>query len=177
MAARGSFEGPFRYRHPIEVRFGDTDALGHVNNATYLCYFEAARAGYYREVTGSTFGLGLLGEPGGLTAARAAGPEGEGSRTFIIARAEIDYRAPAFFGDPLVVECRVGWVSRSSFGLEYRIVADDADGRPERLVAEGATVQVTFDFTSGRVTRVPADLVALIEAYEGRPLPGRPAVR
>ena len=33
--------GEFRYEHPIEVRFVDTDALGHVNNAVYLSFFEA----------------------------------------------------------------------------------------------------------------------------------------
>ena len=39
--------GEFRYQHPIEIRFVDTDALGHVNNAVYLSYFEMARGGYY----------------------------------------------------------------------------------------------------------------------------------
>ena len=34
------------------MRYVDTDALGHVNNAVYLSYFEAARAGYYAAVSG-----------------------------------------------------------------------------------------------------------------------------
>ena len=79
-------EGPFRYRHPIEVRYVDTDGLGHVNNATYLSYFEAARAGYYAKATGHPFGTGP-------DAAR---------QTFVIAEAHIAYRAPAFFGEPIV---------------------------------------------------------------------------
>jgi acyl-CoA thioester hydrolase len=33
----------FRFVHPIEVRFRDLDALGHVNNAVYLTYLESAR--------------------------------------------------------------------------------------------------------------------------------------
>ena len=169
--ARPRYDGAFRYRHPIEVRFVDTDALGHVNNAIVLSYFEAARAGYYRAVTGATFGLGLLGPPGHEHA--GGGAEGEGTRTFIIARAEIDYRAPAFFGEPLVAECRVGWVSRSSFSLEYRIVAEEANPGEPRLVAEGETVQVTYDFRAARVTRLAPDLVARFEAYEGRPIPSR----
>ena len=31
--------GEFRYRHPIEIRYNDTDALGHVNNVVFLSYF------------------------------------------------------------------------------------------------------------------------------------------
>jgi len=34
-ARRRPLEGAFRYRHPIEIRYSDTDALGHVNNAVY----------------------------------------------------------------------------------------------------------------------------------------------
>ena len=94
-------DGPFRYRHPIEVRYVDTDGLGHVNNATYLSYFEMARAGYHAALTGHPFGTGP-----------------DASRlTFVIAEAHIAYRAPAFFGEPVVCECRVSWASRSAFGL------------------------------------------------------------
>ena len=51
----------FAYEHPVEVRFVDTDAFGHVNNATYLSYFEAARAGYYAKVAGQPFMTGARG--------------------------------------------------------------------------------------------------------------------
>jgi acyl-CoA thioester hydrolase len=40
----------FRFNYPIEVRFSDTDAMGHVNNAVYLTYFEQARLAYWREL-------------------------------------------------------------------------------------------------------------------------------
>ena len=51
-------EGDFRYRHSIEIRYNDTDALGHVNNAVYFSYFEMARGGYYTAVVGHPFGTG-----------------------------------------------------------------------------------------------------------------------
>ncbi len=47
MARSRPLDGDFRYRHPIEIRYNDTDALGHVNNAVYFSYFEMARSGYY----------------------------------------------------------------------------------------------------------------------------------
>jgi acyl-CoA thioester hydrolase len=36
----------FKFSTHIEVRFRDLDALGHVNNAVYLTYFEIARLHY-----------------------------------------------------------------------------------------------------------------------------------
>ena len=44
--------GPFSHRVTIEVRFADTDAMGHVNNAKYLTYCEIARIKYWTDVTG-----------------------------------------------------------------------------------------------------------------------------
>lgn len=152
---RAQFDAEFRYEHLIEVRFADTDALGHVNNAVYLTYFEAARAGYYAEVTGAPFGTG----------AQAA------ERTFVVAEARLTYRAPAYFGENLLVGCRFGWTSRSSFRLEYRVRADESVVAPARLIAEGTSVQVMFDFERNRVMRVPTDLVEMFEKYEGHPIP------
>jgi len=155
MCASSVPEHAFPYRHAIEVRFRDTDALGHVNNAVYLTYFEAARAGYYRAVTGNVFDS----------------EEGARRQSLIIARACVDYRAPAYFGQPLVVECGAAWVGRSSFALDYRIVVADDE---QRLVADGQTVQVMFDYETGRPIRIPPHLLERLSAFEGRPIPPRP---
>ena len=151
-------EGDFNYRHGIEIRYGDTDALGHVNNATYFTYFEAARGGYYTTVVGHPFGTG---------------PDAE-KRTFVIAEAHITYRAPAFYGEPLWCGVRVGWVSRSAFALDYRVEVGESDIGTARVVADGSTVQVFYDLQRGRPMRTPADLVAQLSEFEGRELPGRP---
>ena len=142
------------------MRFVDTDALGHVNNAVYLTYFEAARAGYYAAVTGLPFGTG----------AQAA------ERTFVVAEARLVYRAPSYFGEILLVGCRFAWTSRSSFALEYRVRAEESAVAPARVIADGESVQVMFDFERNRVTRVPADLLDLFEKYEG-PADPAPLVR
>ncbi len=150
-------EGVFPYQHAIEVRFADTDALGHVNNAVYLTYFEAARAGYYQAMAGTPFGHGEM-------AAR---------HTFLIAEARVAWRAPAFFGEPLICECRVAWVSRSSFGLEYRLSAEGSSVASARPIADGDSVQVMYDLSAGRVMRVPPDLLEMMDHFEGRPIPRR----
>jgi acyl-CoA thioester hydrolase len=150
--------GPFRYQHAIEVRFSDTDAMGHVNNAVYLTYFELARAGYYQAVTGRVF----------ETLA-------ETDRSMIMAHARVEYRAPTFFGETVIVACRAAWVSRSSFSLVYRLTAsDDSPRGGGRLLADGETIQVTYDYASGRATRLDPEMVRALEAYEGQPIPPRP---
>ena len=147
--------GEFRYRHPIEVRFGDTDALGHVNNAVYLSYFEMGRSGYYRLLTGIPFGT-----------------EPDADRyTTVVSEASVHYRSQAFYGEPLAVECRIGWVSRSAFGIDYRVVSDGSPLAPARLVADGTTVHVRWDIKAGRVTRLPAELREQFERFEGHPIP------
>ena len=135
----------------------DTDAFGHINNAVYLSYFEAARAGYYAAVVGTPFGTG----------------EGASEHTFVVAEARIVYRTPAFFGETLFVGCRFAWTSRSSFGLEYVVRAEDSALGRARVVADGETVQVMFDLERNRVTRVPEDLLQMFEAHEGRAIPRR----
>lgn len=149
--------GDFPYRHAIEIRYVDTDALGHVNNATYLSYFEAARAGYYARISGHPFGTG----PDAAT------------QTFVIAEAHITYRQPVVFGEPLWCSCRVSWLGRSSFGFEYRIEAGASTLGEARIVADGSTVQVFYDLQSGKVIRMPPGLSDRISAFEGRPLPVR----
>ncbi len=149
--------GDFGYEHPVEVRFRDTDAFGHVNNAVYLSFFEAARAGYYARVTGTPFMTGAHGS----------------AHTFVIAEARIAYRAPVLFGENLLVGCRFAWTGRTSFGLEYRVRATESAAGRERVAADGETVQVMFDLERRRVTRVPQDLIALFEEFEGRPIPRR----
>jgi acyl-CoA thioester hydrolase len=152
-------DGAFRYRHRIEIRYGDTDALGHVNNAVYLAYFEMARGGYYTAVVGHPFGHG---------------PEAD-RRTYVIAEAHVTYRTPALYGEPLVCACRVGWLGRSSFSLEYRLEVEDSPIGPARLIADGSTVQVFFDFSEGKVMRIPEAMVQRLVEFEGRSLPSRPA--
>jgi len=56
------------FEHPVDVRWRDTDALGHVNHAVFLTYLEEGRDAFFVQ----TFG----GEP-----------------DYVVARIEIDLRA------------------------------------------------------------------------------------
>ncbi len=144
--------GDFAQAVGIDVRFADTDAMGHVNNAVYLTYCEMARIRYWTDVTG---------EP--------IAPGHEGAESLILAEARITYRAPVFHGERVTVETRATRLGRSSFVLEHRLTAQLSDASP-RLVATSESVMVRYDYASERPTPLGPASVAAIEAFEGRPL-------
>jgi acyl-CoA thioester hydrolase len=146
--------GEFRFRRQIEVRFADTDAMGHVNNASYLTYCEIARAAYYEAVTGEPIPLGAHGASEGM----------------ILAEARIAYRSPAFYGETLTIEARVGRIGRSSFTQEFRLTAPESRYGRQRVVAVSDSTQVMYDYTAERPIPVPPELAAAIEAFEGSKL-------
>ena len=125
---------------PIQVRFRDLDALGHVNNAVYLTYLEVARAAYFSRLE----------------------PDWVGKGHFILARAEVDFLRPILLQDPVEVGVRVVRLGRSSFDMEYLVLAAGEEA------ARGKTVQVWLE--GGRPTPLPQAVRARIAAVEGRPL-------
>jgi acyl-CoA thioester hydrolase len=144
--------GVFRHRVEIVVRFADTDAMGHVNNAIYLTYCEVARIRYWTEVTGEAIRLGT-----------------EGAESLILAEARITYRAPAFHGEVVTVETRAVRIGRSSFTLDHRLVAA-VPGASPRLVAVSQSVLVRYDYATQRPVALSAAHVAAMEAFEGHGL-------
>jgi acyl-CoA thioester hydrolase len=131
---------------PIEVRFKDVDAMGHVNNAVYFTYFENARIAYWKA-------LGL------------SRPKGEVA--YVLARAECDFRSPTTLEDEPICHVRVGAFGRSSFTFEYLL----RDRRSGRTVAEGRTVQVVFDYAAKAVRLLDDGLKEAIRGFERRPIP------
>jgi acyl-CoA thioester hydrolase len=137
--------GPFSHELQVEVRFADTDAMRHVNNAKYLTYCEIARIRYWTEVTGRT------------------------AESLILAEARITYRAQVYYGETVTVQTRATRIGRSSFTLEHRLTAALPGDEP-RLVAVSESVLVRFDYETQRPTLLSDEFVAAIEAFEGRPL-------
>jgi acyl-CoA thioester hydrolase len=137
--------GPFSHEIQVEVRFADTDAMGHVNNAKYLTYCESARIRYWTDLTGRT------------------------TESLILAEARITYRAQLYYGETVTVQTRATRIGRTSFTLEHRLISALPGDEP-RLVAVSDSVLVRFDYETGRPTPLSADEVAAMEAFEGRSL-------
>lgn len=146
--------GDFGCRFAVDVRFGDTDAMGHANNARFLTYCESARIAFWEAATGEPFGLVTHGA----------------AESLILAEIRVTYRSPAYFGEALTVESRLGRLGRSSFTMEHRITAGASERGAARLVATAEDVLVLYDYATERPRVIPDHLVAALEAYEGRPL-------
>ncbi len=131
----------FRFSMPIQVRWRDLDALGHVNNAVYLTYLEHARVGYVRA-------LGLAsGDPADIG--------------FILAQVTCTYRSPLEMGEEVVVWLKTVELGNSSFVFEYRIEGDGG-----RLAATARSVQVCYDYQNGHSVPIPDWWRERIIAYE-----------
>jgi acyl-CoA thioester hydrolase len=128
----------WRFEHELEVRFRDCDPMGHVNNAVYLTYLEAARFAWWRN---------------------AFGPSGLKDHGFIVARVEVDFRKPALPGDRLLVRLRVDAMGKSSFTVAYEIL----NARTRELVADARSVQVAYDYANARPVPLSDDLRARLE--------------
>jgi acyl-CoA thioester hydrolase len=146
--------GDFAHRFGVMIRFGDTDAMGHTNNSRFLTFCESARIDYWETATGEPFALVTHGA----------------EESLILAEIRVTYRSPSYFGEPLVVESRVGRLGRTSFTLEHRITAQRSDRGEARLVATAEDVLVLYDYATERPRVIPDDTIARLEAYEGRSL-------
>jgi acyl-CoA thioester hydrolase len=144
--------GEFAHRVDVDVRFADTDAMGHVNNAVYLTYCEMARIRYWTDVTGEPVAAGH-----------------EGAESLILAEARITYRAPVYHTETVTIETRATHIGRSSFTLEHRLTACGPGGSP-RLVATSDSVMVRFDYRADEPTPMSEAFIAAIEGFEGRSL-------
>ncbi len=148
--------GAFPHRFVVEVRFGDTDAMGHANNSRFLTYCESARIAYWEAATGEPFALVTHGA----------------EESLILAEVRVSFRSPAVFGETLTVESRAVRIGRTSFTLEHRLTAAASARGHARLVATADDVLVLYDYAAARPRVIPDEIVARLEAFEGRPLRG-----
>jgi acyl-CoA thioester hydrolase len=86
-------------------------------------------------------------EVGRMHAWLAAG--GGADADFILA-----YRSPAMLGDPLLLEVTTAEVRTKAWVWTYRVL----DARDDRLVAEGTTTQVMYDYATRQTIPVPDGL-------------------
>jgi len=117
---------------PWQVIFRDVDAFGHVNNAVYLTYFEIVRTQLWFELTGGA-------DPTDIS--------------FIVARAEIDFKAPIVL-EPIVLAVRVGEMRNSSFDTHYEI----RNRNGKQIAATGSIVVVLFDWKRNAKMQIPDEL-------------------
>ncbi len=123
-----------KHRTPIQIRFKDVDALGHVNNANHLTYFETARIDYFRAV----ISVPIDWETEGM----------------ILKHQSVDYKKPILLNDQIAVDTWFVRAGNTSFELHYSLVRINKDGS-ETEMASGTSIIVCYNYKEQRTTPVP----------------------
>jgi acyl-CoA thioester hydrolase len=97
------------HRTELQMRFSDTDALGHVNNVAYTAYAETGRVDFLKRL-------------------------GRSMSSMILASVSIDYRRQITFGESIAIDSWVEALGRSSITLGQTIIAADQRAADVRSV-------------------------------------------
>ncbi len=135
----------YRFYHPVEVRYGDLDPQGHVNNAKHLTYFEQARIAYMIELRLFTKDQSFM------------------RIGMIIADIHITYLQPIYFRQNVKVGVRTAKLGHKSMTWEQNVV--DVDSGTE--LSKGELVIVTYDYETGKTISIPEEWRDRISEFEG----------
>ena len=127
----------------IEVRiyYEDTDCGGIVYYSNYLKYFERARTHYL--------------EDRGLSVAELM----KAGRVFVVVHAELDYCAPARYGETLEIETHVSDMNPASITFSHVV----RERQNRRLVVKGSARLAVTD-GNGKVKRLDKQTVAALQS-------------
>ena len=120
----------------MPIRWGDMDAMGHVNNVNYFRFLEQARIEWYSSI----------------------GREHAGSETVIV-RNHCNYHAPIIYPGILEIRTYAGSPGRSSFEIVQEIRRTDT---PDVLCALGGSKVVWIDIETGKSMPIPSEVRQLM---------------
>lgn len=127
----------------VDIRWGDMDALGHVNNTRYFTFCESARIRYFES-------LELSLQPN-----LSQGPT--------LAHANLNFRKQVHYPSKIDVGVKVSSLKTRSFQMDYGLFLADTD----TIVAEGFSIIVWADYKQGKSADMPQVVRDAIEKIEG----------
>jgi len=130
-----------RFSMVQRVRFGDLDAMQHLNNVEFLRFFETARIEYITKLFPQH------------------SPDRAQDFGFIFAECHIAYLAPGHYGDDVRTYVWVSEVRRSALRVDFEMVVDADD----RKLAEGYGWLVGYDYVAGKSQALPDELRERLE--------------
>jgi len=128
--------------HEIQVivRFGETDALGHINNTSYFIYLEEARIRFIEA-------LGYQMD--------------SGNWNFILASTKCDFINQGYFDQSLLIKTYVSKIGNKSFQLKHDIICS----KTNKLLAKGNAIMVYFDFEKQKSELLPNLLKEKLQSF------------
>ncbi len=123
----------------IPIRWGDMDAMGHVNNTVYFRYMEQARIGWFDA----------------LVPREAAWK----STALVIANASCNFKRPINYPGTVEVKLYVGVPGGSSVPTYYELRVDQESA----IYADGEATVVFIDLQTQKPTRIPDEIRDLLK--------------
>lgn len=134
----------FHFYTPIEIRYGDLDPQGHVNNAKYFTYVEQARIQYLRHLNlwkgGSFLEIGV-----------------------ILAEVKLTFHASIQYGQHIQVGVKVTHLGNKSMNVEHLI----EEAKTGQQMASGSSVLVAYDYRTDSSILIPPEWRQIITEFEG----------
>lgn len=123
------------FEHPVDLRWRDTDALGHVNHVVFLTYLEEGRDAFYSQVLG-------------------------GSPDYVVAKLEIEFCAEIRLPDRRVLV----QVQAEHLGSTSLITREMILTRSQEIAARAKVVTVRWDPQARKGIRFSAEQRARLQA-------------
>ncbi len=135
---------PFRHSTPLQMRFGDIDMLGHLNNNIYMAFMDLGKSRYFADVLGEKLNWHKVG--------------------VVIVHIDCDFYAPTYFTEKIEVWSTLTHIGDKSLRMEQRVV--NADTHEVKCI--GRTVLSGFDADTARSIPIAREWVDAFERYEER---------
>lgn len=132
----------FKHSVPIQLRFNDTDSLGHINNSVYFSFYDLGKTSYFLTVCGAEMTPDKI--------------------DVVIAHVDIDFLEPIFLNDKIAVQTAVSKIGTKSFVLDQRIITLDT----QQVKCTCSTVMVGYDFKKHETIQISDEWRLAIANYE-----------
>ena len=135
----------FYHTTPIQLRFNDFDALGHVNNSVYFSFFDLGKTTYFNQVIPD---ISVNKEVG-----------------VVIANIQVSFLVSVYPGENVAVETAVVEIGNKSFKLLQRLI--DLETKEVKCVCQ--TVMVCYDAKTRSSHPISEAWRKAMAEFEGNP--------
>lgn len=133
---------PFRHIVPLQMRFGDYDTFGHINNNVYMAFYDLGKSLYFTDVLDRPFSP--------LTVAA------------VVVNVNVDFLAPTTIGERLEVRTMVTHLGERSVTMYQRIVNPDTGS----VKTQATSILAGFDVTTQGSAPLNPELVDAINRFD-----------
>lgn len=135
----------FNHTTPIQLRFNDFDALGHVNNSVYFSFYDLGKTSYFNEVLPD------------VSVSKEVG--------VVIGHIEVSFLLPVYPEEQVAVETAVIEIGNKSFKLLQQLI--DVETNEVKCICE--TIMVCFDAQTKTTHSISEKWRMAMTEFEGNP--------